>query len=116
MAMQILVNTDNHIQGSEALTRHTESVIRHVLGRFERQITRVEVFFTDEDSRQRSTERDKRCLIEVHVAGLKPIAAGERGATVEQALDAAADTMQSNLDRTIGRLHDAKIRRPDKAA
>jgi ribosome-associated translation inhibitor RaiA len=102
-AMQILVNTDNHIEGS--------------LERFGNQITRAEVFFADEDSEARSTERDKRCLIEVHVAGLKPIAAGERGDTVEQALNAAADTIEETLDRTLGRLHDAKQqRRPDKAA
>jgi hypothetical protein len=39
-----------------------------------------------------------------------------RGITVEQALNAAADTMEETLDRTIGRLRDAKQRRPDKAA
>ncbi|ALA57486.1 HPF/RaiA family ribosome-associated protein [Nitrospira moscoviensis] len=114
--MQILVNTDNHIEGSEELTRQTEAVVRHALERFSRQITRVEVFYTDEDSGARSTERDKRCLIEVHAAGLKPIAAGERGATVEQALNAAADTVEETLDRTLGRLHDTKQRRPGKAA
>ena len=115
--MQILVNTDNHIEGSEELTRQTEATVRHALERFGNQITRAEVFFADEDSEARSTERDKRCLIEVHVAGLKPIAAGERGDTVEQALNAAADTIEETLDRTLGRLHDAKQqRRPDKAA
>ncbi|OQW35095.1 MAG: hypothetical protein A4E19_01870 [Nitrospira sp. SG-bin1] len=104
--MQILVNTDNHVVGTTEMRQKTEGVIRDTLARFGGQITRVEVFFTDEDSGVRSTDRDKRCLIEVHLGGLKPIAAGERGATIELALSAAADTIEKTLDRRLGRLHD----------
>jgi len=113
--MLVLVNTDNHIASSAELTRDAEAAIRHALERFGEQVTRVEAFFTDEDSSERSTERDKRCLIEVRLAGLKPIAAGERGATVDQALHAATETIEKTLDRMLGRLHDAKGR-GDRAA
>ena len=109
--MQILVNTDNHIDGSLELTQKTQEVIRDTLTRFGEQITRVEVFYTDENSSVRSTEQDKRCLIEVHLGGLKPIAASERGATIDQALSAAAETIEKSLDRQLARLRDRKGRR-----
>lgn len=114
--MLIQVNTDNHISGSEELRHLTEGVVGHAFRRFGEQITRVEVYFTDEDSSERATEADKRCLIEVRLAGLKPMAASERGASIEQALNAATDTMVETLDRTLGRLQDTKQRRPGKAA
>ena len=62
-----------------------------------------------------SAERDKRCLIEAHLAGLKPIAVSDRGATVNQALDAAADTIEQTRNRKLGRLHDTKVCRTGKA-
>jgi hypothetical protein len=113
--MQVLVNTDNHIEGTLELRRKTQGVIRDALARFGDQITRVEVFFTDEDSRVRSTQNDKRCLMEVHLAGLKPIAASERGATVDQTLAAAADTIEMTLDGKLGRLHDQQGRGSNEA-
>ncbi len=114
--MLIKVNTDNHITGSEDLIRQVEAVVEHALARFGDQITRVEVYFTDENSSERSSEVDKRCVIEARLAGLKPVAASQRGATVEQALGAAADTIEQTLDRTLGRLEDSKERRPSTAA
>jgi ribosome-associated translation inhibitor RaiA len=110
LAMQIQVHTDNHIKGSAALTRHVESVVQSTLARFGDRITRVEVHLNDENSSVKAGGNDKRCAMEARLAGLQPITVTKHGDTVEQALDAAADTLQKTLDRHLGRLDDSKGR------
>src|SRR5690348_13909872 len=89
MAMQILVNTDNHIGGSQKLSGFVEDVLQGTLGRFGERITRVEVHLTDENSREKEGNNDKRCVLEARLAGLQPIAVSDQGATLEQAIDGA---------------------------
>ncbi len=110
--MQIQVNTDNHIEGGEELTRQVEAVVEGALGRFSDQITRVEVHLTDENSSSKSGENDKRCVMEARPAGLQPITVSEQGATLELALDGAADKLEKTLKRTFGRLDDHTGRTP----
>jgi RNA polymerase sigma factor (sigma-70 family) len=101
--MQILVNTDNHIDGSAKLTNQVEAVVEGALGRFRDRITRVEVHFADDNSRQKFGDNDKRCVMEARLAGIPPIAVSHKGSTLEQALDGAADTLEKTLKRTLGR-------------
>ena len=108
--MQIQVNTDSHIAGGEALTRQVESAIGGALGRFGDRITRVEVHLIDESSSAKSSDNDKRCVLEARLAGLRPITVSHQGATLDQALDGAAETMVRTLDRALGRLEDPKGR------
>lgn len=108
--MQIQVHTDNHIHGSEGLTRHVEATVEGALDRFAERITRVEVHFKDENSSVKSGDNDKRCVMEARLAGLQPISVSHDGATLEQALDGAADKLEKILDRTLGRLEDSKGR------
>lgn len=109
--MRIQVNTDNHTQGSEGLTRVVESAVEGALGRFGERVTRVEVHFSDESSSQKSVGNDKRCAMEARLAGLQPIAVTADGATLEQALDGAIDKLEKTLERTLGRLDDPRGRR-----
>lgn len=108
--MQIQVNTDNHIASGEKLTRHVGAVVEGALGRFGDRITRVEVHLTDENSSSKSGDNDKRCVMEARLAGLQPITVSDQGATVEQALDGAADKLEKSLSRTLERLGDPKGR------
>jgi len=108
--MQILVNTDNHINGGQNLAGLVEEVLQGTLGRFGERITRVEVHLTDENSREKEGSNDKRCVLEARLAGLQPIAVSEQGATVEQAIGGAVDRLENTLDRTLQRLDDPKGR------
>jgi ribosome-associated translation inhibitor RaiA len=108
--MNIQVNTDNHIQGGVELTRQVEAVVEGALGRFGDRITRVEVHLSDESSSAKSRDDDKRCVMEARLAGLQPISVSHQGASVEQALDGAADKLERMLDRTLGRRDDPKGR------
>ena len=45
--MQIQVNTDDNVQGRDALSRRVQAEINNTLGRFSSQITRIEVHLSD---------------------------------------------------------------------
>lgn len=108
--MLIQVNTDNHITGSEELTHEVQSVVARSLGRFGERITRVEVHLSDESSIAKSGNADKRCAMEARLAGLKPMTASHQSASLEEAVEGAADKLEKMLRRTLGRLDDAKGR------
>lgn len=104
--MQIQVHTDNHIEGSAGLTRHVEEVIEDSLERFSKQITRVEVHLTDESSSAKSIGDDKRCLIEVRLAGLQPMSVSHDSNNISQSIRGAARKLESMLAKATGKLAD----------
>ena len=101
--MNIQLNTDNNITGSEALSQAVEELIGTSLTRFAEQITRVEVHLTDENS-HKPGQNDKRCLLEARLEGMQPIAVTEHGDTQIQAVKGAIDKLKSALDTATGRL------------
>jgi ribosome-associated translation inhibitor RaiA len=100
--MKILLSTDNHIEGSESLTREVESAVEDALSRFEDRITRVEVHLSDESSAAKGGE-DMRCLLEVRLAGMKPLSASNVSSSLGEAVIGAARKVQTLLDRTLGK-------------
>jgi len=110
--MQIQINTDRHIEGHEALTAHIRGVVESTLSRISDPITRVEVHLSDENG-HKGSPNDKRCMIEARLAGRQPIAVTHRAATMDQAVDGAADKLARLIGSTLGRLHDQKSRRTD---
>lgn len=108
--MQIQVNTDNQIRGGERLIQLVKGVVEGALDRFGNRVTRVEVHLSDQNSVSKPAENDKQCVMEARLAGLKPITVTERGATLEQAVEAAADSLEKTVGRTLGRLTDSKGR------
>ncbi len=109
--MQIQVNTDSHVEGNAELTSEVESIVQQALGRFGDRITRVEVFFSDENSSEKSGERDKRCVIEARLGGLQPITVSHQGSSLDQALLGAAGRLEKTLKRTLGRKNALFLRR-----
>lgn len=114
--MQIQVNTDRHIQGSASLTDEVESIVQHALSHYDDRITRVEVFLSDENSSQKSGDSDKRCVIEARLGGLQPVTVSHRGASLDQAVNGAADKMEKTLKRTVRRRDSLKRRVQERAA
>lgn len=108
--MQILLTCDNNITGTTGLTSYVEGVVEGTLGRFRDRMTRVEVHLTDENSSNKASDNDKRCVIEARMAGMQPIAVRHDGATLEQALEGAAEKLEKTLDRKVDKLDDPKGR------
>ncbi|MEO7761486.1 MAG: HPF/RaiA family ribosome-associated protein [Casimicrobiaceae bacterium] len=103
--MQIQVNTDNHIDGHEALVAHVETVVESTLRHVGDHITRVEVHLSDENSVKSGAE-DKRCVMEARLKHHQPIAVTNHADNIHQAIDGAAKKLKAALDSTIGKLSD----------
>ena len=110
--MQIQVNTDHSIEGHEALAAQVSGVVESALSRFGDHITRVEVHLSDETSHKRG-HNDKRCMMEARFKGHQRSAVTHQAATLDQAVDGAADKLTRVIESTLGRLHDQESRRSD---
>lgn len=105
--MQIQVNTDHNVPGSDSLNLYVQSNVEAGLGRFGEKITRVVIHLSD-DNGDRTRGNDKRCLLEARPAGRQPVVVTHVGATVDDAVDGAVEKMEKLLDSTFAKLHHAK--------
>lgn len=105
--MQILLRTDNHIEGREKLANHVTATVEDALGRFEEWISRVEVHLSDENG-DKPGEADTRCVMEARLKGHEPVAVTHHASNVHQAVDGATDKLTRLLDSTRGRLQSAR--------
>jgi ribosome-associated translation inhibitor RaiA len=103
--MKIQLNTDVHIDGTEALAAQVNATIEQALGHFRAHITRVEAHLSDENG-AKSGQHDQRCMLEARLEGRQPVAVTDHAATLEQAVHGAAQKLAHLLDSTLGRLHD----------
>ena len=107
--MQVQINTDHNVEGHEALAAHVSDVVKSTLNSVSDHITRVEVHLTDE-SGHKSTQNDKRCVIEARLQGRQPIAVTHHAATLHLAIEGAADKLARMVEGTVGRLRDQRNR------
>ena len=103
--MKIQINTDVHIDGTEALAAEVGATVEQALERFSEHITRVEVHLSDENG-DKTGQHDQRCMLEARLEGRQPVAVTDHAATLEQAIHGAARKLAHLLDTTLGRLHD----------
>lgn len=101
--MKVLLNTDNHIQGDEALADRVQGVVEGALERFADQVTRVEVHLHDTNA-GKPGDHDKHCLMEARLEGRPPVTAEADAHTVQSALSNAVHKLQRGLDRDLGKL------------
>lgn len=102
--MLIQVNTGSQTHGTADLTKGVQALIEDKLGRFADRITRAEVHLTDENSTDKSGGNDKRCMIEIRMAGMDPITATDHAASHDQALRGATSKMQGQIETIVGKL------------
>lgn len=101
--MQIKVNTDNNIEGHVELKAQAKSVIEKSLERYSNDITRVEVHLSDENGTDKTGPNDKRCLLEVRLRGMDPLAFTEQSSNMDAALVGAVDKAQRSIRKTISK-------------
>ena len=111
--MQILINTDRNIEGREALAAQVSGVLENALSRISDRITRVEVHLSDENSDKKGGNDKMRCVMEARLEGRQPVAVTHQAATLDQAIDGAADKLTRLIESTLGRLRDQRNRRTD---
>jgi len=110
--MQIQINTDHHIEGREALSAHIREVVERALNHESSHVTRVEVHLADENG-PKGGLKNIRCAMEARLEHHQPIAVTFEGATVQQAIDGAADKLNRLVAHTVGRLRDEEKHRTD---
>ncbi len=110
--MQIQINTDHTIEGHEALADQIRGVVKNALSRMADHITRVEVHLSDE-SGPKSREKNKRCIMEALLEARQPVAVTDDAATVDLAVNGAADKLARLIEHTLGKLHDERTHRTD---
>jgi hypothetical protein len=98
--MQIQINTDKNVEGNERLITYFSSELERELDRFDDKITRVEVHFGDENS-EKFGKNDKRCLIEVRVAKIQPLAVTDHADTIEKAFHNALEKVKKVMNTTF---------------
>ena len=101
--MEILINTDNHIEGSAEMIAYFQNTISSDFERFRDHLTRIEVKISDENA-DKSTENDKRCVMEARLKGMQPIVVTSHAGKVEKAVKEATDKMKTSLDSVMGKL------------
>ena len=101
--MKIQVNTDHNIHGHEPFIEQIEATVEATLGHLSEHITRVEVHLSDENAKKGGST-DKRCLMEARLEKHQPIAVTEEAASLDEAVDGAAQKLKRVLDHTLGRL------------
>lgn len=108
-AIQVQVNTGHTIHGSQHMNRGIEDTVNTSLGRFSKQLTRVEIHLRD-DNGSKSNGDDKRCVLEARPAGHQPLIVTAVAATVDDAVNDAVRKMARLLESTFEKLHDPQGR------
>ena len=110
--MQVQVNKGHNIEAHEALAVRVRDVVERALNQISDHITRVEVHLSDASS-HKSRRNDKRCMMEARLEGRQPVAVTNQAATLDQAIDGAADKLARLTEGTLRRLRNQKRRRTD---
>jgi len=101
--MEIQVNTDNTIEGSERMTAYFTETLKEALSRFEDRIADVQVHLSDENGKKESGN-DKRCLLKVRLKGLKNVVVTNNADTIDIAVSGAIDKLIKSIDGSIEKL------------
>lgn len=101
--MQIQINTDHNIEGHQELAIHVKGVVESAIDRFSDRITRIEVHLSDQNG-DKSGQEDKRCMLEARLEGRQPTVVTHEAASLEEAVDGAADKLKRSLESTLERL------------
>ena len=100
--MQIQVNS-KHSNGSVRQQEWVSATLQGELKRFDDFLTRIEVHLSD-DNAHKSGADDKRCQIELRPKGHQPLSVTHKAASLEQAVNGAAEKAYNALEHLMGRL------------
>ncbi len=113
--MQVLLNTDHHVDGRQEMAEHLNAVVKEALHRFGEHVTRVEAHLADANSHVKATPDEIHCTLEARVSGQEPVVVKDHAATAHQAITGAVGklkralttAMEKHDPRRAGSLRDA---------
>src|SRR5262245_22542736 len=99
------LRTDNHIKNSDEFSESIRADVEAVIGtRFGDRLRRIEVYLEDMNDAKGGV--DIRCSVELHLAGHSAVAAEDRAADIETAVDGAVERMLRVVEKQLGRQDD----------
>jgi ribosome-associated translation inhibitor RaiA len=102
--MQVHIHT-NGVHQSDAIVKRATSEIEAALALFADQVTRVEVHLHDDNGPKAGI--DKRCLMEIRLAGHQPLAVEHAAPDLYEAISATAGKAERAVRHKLER-HEAK--------
>ena len=100
--MEILVHTDSKITARPDLERHVREALESRLARYDQRLTRVDVWFNEENSRSAGVP-ELRCTVEARPAGKDPVAVTADAMELGLAFDGALDKLAALLRTRFGK-------------
>lgn len=105
--MMIQVHTDNRIHADENLRDAITAVVKSALSHLSGRISRVQIHLGDE-SGNKQTDDDKRCMMEARIDGLPPSAVTHHASSLTEAIDGAAEKLRHSLESILGKADDRR--------
>ena len=100
--MQIQIDADNHLESSAARDDWARSVVEAAMSHFADHVTRVEVHLSDENV-GKGGAAVVRCKMEARVNGRPPIAVSNDAASLDPAVNGAAQKLVRATEHAVGR-------------
>ncbi len=101
--MQIRVDVDDHIDGSEELMVRVEGVVEGSLDGFQERIARVDVHLSQRTP-HKAGERDMCCRMEAYSGSLKLTEVSHDALTLTEAIHAASAKLERAVHKALGLL------------
>lgn len=105
--MQVILNTDHHVDGSHGMAEHLEAVVKDALSRFVDQVTRVEAHLADANSHVKATPDEIHCTLEARLIGMEPVVVKDHAGTAHQAINGAAGKLKRAVTTALAK-HDSR--------
>lgn len=106
--MQIQVNHDNHIEGSQRLNNYIKELAVKNLNHYGEHITKVEVHLSDENAHKTGLN-DKKSIIEVRIEGRQPIVVSHQSNSLDSSINKSFKKMKLTLDKIFAKLSDKTV-------
>jgi ribosome-associated translation inhibitor RaiA len=108
--MHIEINHDNHVRIDNEFSQRLSGVIEGALAKHTDRVTRVEVHLGDTNA-GKGGGSDKRCMIEVKLAGLPPLAVTHEAELLQLAIDGAIEKLVHAVGHKLGKLQSQSTQR-----
>lgn len=105
--MQVLLNTDTHVDGRKGMAEHLETVVKEALHRFGDHVTRVEAHVTDKVSHAKPNPDDIVCTLEARLSKFEPVVVKDHAPNAHQAIQGAVAKLKRAVATAIEK-HDTR--------
>jgi ribosome-associated translation inhibitor RaiA len=105
--MQVLLNTDHHIDGGKEMADHLTTVVKDALSRFGEHVTQVEAHLADENGQGKSAPNEFQCTLKANVIGRDPVVVKSHADSAHQAIAGAATKLKRAV-ATVLEKHDPR--------